>query len=179
MHTLESDKMSVFHVFIFVTCFKNSMFYWKTPEVKNFHWTICNLCYNFHINLFRHHREITIVKLRGIMHIAQHRIFWDIMFSWLCSLQSAVWSTLQSIWYILGLFTLRCDAHRGVWLCGMMHTAEFGSVLGCTPQSIYKNWNISVKSKKNSKILFSFLSGARMDLNNEKIEVKNLVTHSL
>ena len=131
MHTLESDKMSVFHVFIFVTCFKNSMFYWKTPEVKNFHWTICNFCYNFHINLFRHHREITIVKLRGIMHNTE-------FFETLCFLDSAVCSMKHTTEYLIhfGAFhssvwctpwslTLRYDAHRWVWLRIGMHTTKY------------------------------------------------------
>ena len=70
MHTAELDlvvrctlqsqtilKMSVFHVFVFITSFN----FWST--VKKIPWTICDLWYYFHINIFRHHREITLVKL--------------------------------------------------------------------------------------------------------------------
>ena len=31
--------------------------------------------------------------------------------------------------------TLWCNAHRGVWLCGVMHTAESNFVVFCTPRS--------------------------------------------
>ena len=128
MHTLESDKMSVFHVFIFVTCFKNSMFYWKTPEVKNFHWTICNLCYNFHINLFRHHREITIVKLRGIMHNTE-------FFETLCFLDSAVCSLQYEAHFRV------FDTFWGFSLFGVMHTVESDFAVWCTPLSLAAYWD--------------------------------------
>ena len=38
--------------------------HWKTSEVKKIPWAVCDLCYYFHVNIFRHHREITFVNFR-------------------------------------------------------------------------------------------------------------------
>ena len=35
--------------------------------------------------------------------------------------------------------TLRCDAHNGSWLRGMMHTAQLDSTVWCTLQSFLRN----------------------------------------
>ena len=125
------SKMSVFRAFVFVTSF-NSIF-WKTSEIKKIPWTICDLRYYFHFNIFRHHREKKCVKLR-------------------IKTDTGVWCTPRSqtpqydvhckAWLRGGMhsaeflrhfvfLTLRCDSHRGVgvWLHFMMHTAESFSVV--------------------------------------------------
>ena len=40
------------------------MSYRKSSKLKNIPLTICDLQYNFHGNILRHHREITIVQFR-------------------------------------------------------------------------------------------------------------------
>ena len=79
-----------------VSLFSNSWrlsttFYRKTSEVKKFSWTICDLQYNFHCDIFRHHWKITIVK------------FW-IKTDTCQATDSAVWCTPWSL-------TPRSDAH--------------------------------------------------------------------
>ena len=66
--------------------------------------TMCDLQYNFHSNILRLHREISIVK------------FWIKTDIWQVT-GSAVWCTPWSL-------TPRREAHRGVWLCGGMDTTE-------------------------------------------------------
>ena len=93
--------------------------YPKTCEVKKIHWTIRDFQYNFHSNIVRHHREITIVKFRikiGTCQVTDCRP--------------------QSFLYILFIVTLLCDAHCGAWLRVGMHTAEFDSGVWCTPRSL-------------------------------------------
>ena len=51
--------------------------------------------------------------------------------------------------------TLRYDAHHGVWLCRMMHTAESDSAMGCTPRSFFK---IRI-SRRNRKYFSLFIRG--------------------
>ena len=118
------SKMSVFRVFVFsyLLCL-STPFFQKTSEVKKIPWTIFDLQYQFHINIFRHHIEIAFVKLRIKTDT------WQVI-------DSAVCSMLQSL-------TQRWDAHRGVfeellitWLRGGMHTVELDSAVGCTPRSL-------------------------------------------
>ena len=149
----------------------STSFFRKTSEVKKIPWTNLNLQYQFCMNIFRHHREIAFVKhvlkqtldklltlrcdghrkawLSGMMHTRESdsavwctsRSFLEMFITWLCGVQhtaeldSAVGCTPRSV-------TPRYDSHCGVWLCGGMHTAE-----------LFKNSNISAKSKLNSKIL--------------------------
>ena len=114
--------------------------------------------------------------------------------------------------------TPRYDAHRGVWLCGGMHTAEFlenflslDSAMWCTPRSLTPQWDAhpgarlhGVQQTAESDYavgcaLRSFLKIriSRQNLNPmrkyfslfirrldgfeswKKMEVKNLMTHSL
>ena len=67
MHTTELDcqvhQISVFLVFS-CSLLLLTTFYKKTSEVKKIPQTICDLQYNFYINIFRHQREIAFVKLR-------------------------------------------------------------------------------------------------------------------
>ena len=48
----------------------------------------------------------------------------------------------------------RWDAHRRVWLCGMMHTAESDSVVGCTQPSFLKIWI----SQRNGNRIWKYFS---------------------
>ena len=61
MHTAESDW---FENVSFLYFRLSTPFFRKTSEVKKIPWTICDLQYQFHINIFRHHREIAFVKLQ-------------------------------------------------------------------------------------------------------------------
>ena len=56
-----SSNMSFFRVFIFLTPF-GFFFSRKTSDVKKIPDSISELQYYFHINIFRHHREIAFVK---------------------------------------------------------------------------------------------------------------------
>ena len=121
------SKMSVFRAFVFVTSF-NSIF-WKTSEIKKIPWTICDLRYYFHFNIFRHHREKKCVKLRiktDTGYDAHHGVRLRSMM-YTVKLDSAVGCTPQSFWDILF-----------AWLCGVIHTAELesDSTLWCTPWSL-------------------------------------------
>ena len=114
-----------------------------------------------------HHREIAIVKCWiktdtlqvidsavwftpvWLLVWCRLRSFFIYFFSWLRDVMhtaksdSWVWCTPLSL-------TPRYDAHRRAWLCSMMHTAE-----------LFKNLNISMKSKPNSKILYPVYQGPR------------------
>ena len=121
----------------------STTFYWKKSELKKISWTICDFPYNFHSNIFRYHRKITIIK------------FWTKTDTWQVT-DSAVWCTPPSLtlrrdehpgarlrsgmhtaefFQILFFMTPRCDAHRVAWLCGRMHTTELDSGVWCTPWS--------------------------------------------
>ena len=160
MHTAESDfavcitrrsqTTSKMSVLLFSNLWRlSALFYRKTSDVKKISWTICDFQYNFHCNIFRHHREIRIVKFR---------IKTD---TWQAT-YSAVWCTPWS-----------CFKYIFSWLRGMMHTAELDSLGWCKlDSSVFKNSNIWAKSKPNSEILYPVYQGPRW-------EVKNLVTHFL
>ena len=82
--------------------------------------------------------------------------------------------------------TPQCDAQRGVWLHGMMHTVESDCTVGCTPQSFFETFVfltlqcvwctqqrfskfcISQLNKKEFENVLVFLSGAQMGSNHEK-----------
>ena len=70
-------------------------FFQKTSELKKISWTICDLQYQFHINIFRHHREIAFVKLRIKTDT------WQVI-------DSAMWCTPLSL-------TPQWDAHQGAF----------------------------------------------------------------
>ena len=63
-HTAESGatNISFFRFFEFVFSFNDVL--QKTSKVKKIPQTIFDLQYNFHINIFRRHREIAFVQLR-------------------------------------------------------------------------------------------------------------------
>ena len=120
-----SSKMSVFSCFRTCYVFRLS-FLRKTSEVKKIPWPICDLQYQFHFNIFRHHREIAFVKLciktdldkLLTLRCASHRGVWlpsgmhTAEFLKNCSsLDSMVRCTPRSL-------TPCWDAQRGVWLRG-------------------------------------------------------------
>ena len=76
-----------------------------------------------------------------------------------------------------------------IWLPGMMHTgeidsalwctpAEIDSTVGCKPRSFLKIW-ISQPNRRRIQKYFSLSCPCKWVRIMEKIEVKNLVTHSL
>ena len=143
-----------------------TLFFRKTFEVKKIPWTICDLQYQFHMNIFRHHREKAFVKLR------MKTDTWYISY-WLCSVMrstesdSAVWCTPWSLtprwdahhrvfwelfilWLRSVMHTTEIDsavwctlhsAHCRAWLRSGMHTAELDSGVWCTPQSLIPRWD--------------------------------------
>ena len=65
--------------------------------------------YYFHVNIFRHQREITFVKLR---------------------IKTDTWEfTDLAVWCTPVSQTPRCVSYRGVRLCSMMHTTESDSTV--------------------------------------------------
>ena len=128
------------------------MFHWKTPTVNKIPSTICDLWYYFHINIFRLHWEITIVKqplrydahrgvwLGGGMHTAE---FFETFCSWL-------WGVNHSAEFLYIFFS---------WLCGVNHTAESDSAVECTQGSFF------FKSWWNQERI---CQGAQMGFNHEK-----------
>ena len=88
-------------------------------------------------NLWRHYREITIIKFR---------IKTD---TWQVT-DSTVWCTprgltpgmMHTAEFLYTFFmTLLCDAHRRTWLRGGMHTAELDSMEWCTPGSLTQQYD--------------------------------------
>ena len=137
----------------FCTCYVyvSTPFIRKTSEAKKIPWTICDLQHQFHINIFRHHREIAFVKLRTSY--------------WLCG-----GCTPWSFWRIVHHLTPRCDAHRGAWLRG-------GMQVGCTLQSFLK---IQISWRNGNLIRKKlFIRGPDGFQSWKKLEVENLLTHSL
>ena len=52
-----------------------------------------------------------------------------------------------------------CDAHCGAWLCGVMHTAESDSAVGCTPRSFLKIQIFWRNQNRIRKYLSLFIRG--------------------
>ena len=86
----------------------------------------------------------------------------------------------------VSILTPRCHSHSGVWLAGgVIHIAEFlekfcllDSAESFPPRNSLKIW----KFRRNRNIILKYLtrlSGDQMDSNHKKIDVENLVTHSL
>ena len=122
-----SSKMSVFSCFRTCYVFRLS-FLRKTSEVKKIPWPICDLQYQFHFNIFRHHREIAFVKL---------------------CIKTDPWQVIDSaVCFTSWSLTPQWDAHRRVfeelfitWLHGAMHTTELDSMVGCTTWSLTPQWS--------------------------------------
>ena len=124
--------------------------------------------------------------LGGLMHTTEidlavwcpPRRFWDIVCSWLL--------------INLDQLTLRYDVQREDLLSGVMHTTEIELAVWCTPQrstplwdalcGVYlKNWISQQNQKKveNKKRMQNVCTPVHMGWIMKKIEVNNLVTHSL
>ena len=124
--------------------------------------------------------------LGGLMHNTEidlavwcpPRRFWDIVCSWLL--------------INLDQLTLRYDVQREDLLSGVMHTTEIELAVWCTPQrstplwdalcGVYlKNWISQQNQKKveNKKRMQNVCTPVHMGWIMKKIEVNNLVTHSL
>ena len=135
--------------------------------------TSFDLLYNFHINILRHHREITIVKFRIKTDT------WQVTDSAVgCGL---LWSLTAEFFEILYFvfMTPRCEAHPEVWPRGLMHTVESDSTVGCTQQSFLK---IRISWRNQKRIIKCFSLFVRSPDGFEswkKMEVENLVAHSL
>ena len=68
------------------------------------------------------------------------------------------------------------DAHCGAWPLGMMHTAESDSAVGCTLWSFLK---IRISWQNLNRIWKYVYLGSRWVRIMKKMEVENIVTHSL
>ena len=77
--------------------------------------------YYFHVNIFRHQREITFVKLR---------------------IKTDTWEfTDLAVWCTPGSQTPRCVSYRGVRLCSMMHTTESDSTVCIIVWSFFETFS--------------------------------------
>ena len=122
--TPQSQLHQISCFFVFITSFNNVL--QKTSELKKVPLTIFDLKFNFHFNIFRHHRELHLydahcrVWLCCEKHIVESdsavgctpeffEIFWSLVSGMRTTeLDSAVWCTPQSL-------TLRGDAHHGAF----------------------------------------------------------------
>ena len=90
-------------------------------------------------NLWRHYREITIIKFRIKTDT------WQVTDStvW-CTLRGLTLGMMHTAEFLYTFFmTLLCDAHRRTWLRGRggMHTAELDSMGWCTPGSLTQQYD--------------------------------------
>ena len=139
--------------FVFLYLLHLSTTFYKKTEVKKISWTICDFCYYFHINIFRHHREITIIKFRIKTDT------WEVTDSAVCIIPQS-----QTIWCTRWSETPWWDAH--LWV--------FWDIF---PRSLTPCYEYLGEIKKKIRKCFSQMG--QMGSNHEKLEVKNLVTHSL
>ena len=124
--TLQSQTSSKMLVFVFSNSFCISTMFssenvWNEKESLNNLWlkVLFSLYYiqasqrNNNFKTLNQNRHLVIYWLLGVRHIAEP--------------DSAMGCTPLSFFNRHFVFmTLQCDAHRGVWLCGMMYTVESG-----------------------------------------------------
>ena len=149
--TLQRANIYFFHFFVFFTSFNNVL----QKKV----WSKTGSLNNFHINIFRHQREIAFVEL-WIKTDTWYELTWrSLTPCWethTAESDSSVWCTPRSqtqqcdetteLDFMMlctpRSLTLWGDAHCGVRLCSGMHTKE-----------LFKNLNILAKSKPNLRIV--------------------------
>ena len=162
--TLPSQTTSKMFVFVFSNLLRLSTTFYQKIFLKQFSYHFLSQQRNNNHKILIQNRCLASYWLRSGLHTME-------FFQKLCYHDSRLWCTPQSL-------TWRYDAHREVLLCGKMHNVKSDS-LTLRWDAHHGTFKISSKLKLNSKIVLPVCQGPRWVWITKKMEVKNLVAHSL